>query len=140
MRWLAAGDEGVIDKVAPRRNLLFRQDEWKTKSFAANLDQLLVLVAGEPVFSESQLTRALIAAQAAGIPTCIGLNKIDLPATAAARARLAPYAASKLYMLMFAKVRLHVCWAWWARALLDTALALMGQGRPAEGCSPLCTP
>ncbi len=93
VRWQATGDGGVIEHLEPRRNLLFRQDEWKTKSFAANLDQLLVLVAGEPVFSESQLTRALIAAQAAGIPSLIGLNKIDLPSAAAARARLAPYKA-----------------------------------------------
>ena len=93
VRWLPAGDEGVIEALEPRRNLLFRQDEWRTKSFAANLDQLLVLVAAEPVFSESQLTRALIAAQAAGIPATIGFNKIDLPAAAVARERLAPYAA-----------------------------------------------
>ncbi len=93
VRWLPAGDEGVIEHVEPRRNLLFRQDEWRTKSFAANLDQLLVLVAGKPVFSESQLTRALLAAAEAGIPAIIGLNKIDLPAAAAARARLAPYLA-----------------------------------------------
>lgn len=91
--WMPTGDAGVVEQLQPRRNLMFRQDEWRTKSFAANLDLLLVLVAGEPVFSESQLTRALIAAQAAGIPTCIGLNKIDLPAAGAARARLAPYAA-----------------------------------------------
>ena len=62
VRWQPTGDEGVIEHVEPRRNLLFRQDEWRTKSFAANLDQMLMLVAGEPVFSESQLTRALIAA------------------------------------------------------------------------------
>jgi ribosome biogenesis GTPase / thiamine phosphate phosphatase len=43
------------------------------------------------VFSESQLTRALIAAQAAGIPAFIGLNKTDLPAIAAARERLEPH-------------------------------------------------
>ena len=89
--WQPAGDEGVIDRMLPRRNLLFRQDEWRTKSFAANLDQLLVLVAGEPMFSESQLTRALIAAEEAGIPSVIGLNKTDLPAAATARERLAPY-------------------------------------------------
>ena len=65
VRWQASGDEGVIEHVEPRRNLLFRQDEWKTKSFAANLDQLLVLVAAEPVFSESQLARARLAAYAA---------------------------------------------------------------------------
>ncbi len=93
VQWRSSGDEGVIENLQPRRNLLFRQDEWRTKSFAANLDALLVLVAGEPMFSESQLTRALIAARSAGIPTWIGLNKTDLPAAASARERLAPYAA-----------------------------------------------
>jgi len=93
VRWQATGDEGVIEHVEPRRNLLFRQDEWKTKSFAANLDQLLVLVAADPVFSESQLARALIAAESAGIPTRIILNKADLPQIAAARERLKPYSA-----------------------------------------------
>ena len=93
VRWQTSGDEGVIEQVEPRRNLMFRQDEWKTKSFAANLDQLLVLVAAEPVFSESQLARALIAAESAGIAARIVLNKADLPAIAAARERLVPYAA-----------------------------------------------
>ena len=94
VRWMPTSEgEGVIEALEPRRNLMHRQDEWKTKSFAANLDELLVLVAAEPVFSESQLTRALIAAEAAGIPAAIVLNKADLPAIAAARERLAPYAA-----------------------------------------------
>jgi ribosome biogenesis GTPase len=93
VRWQPTGDEGVIDALQPRRNLLFRQDDWRTKSFAANLDQLLILVAPEPVFGESQLSRALIAASAAGIPALIGLNKIDLPSASTARERLAPYLA-----------------------------------------------
>lgn len=94
VRWQrTSAHEGVIDKLEPRRNLLFRQDEWKTKSFAANLDRLLVLVAAEPQFSESQLTRALIAADTAGITTDILLNKTDLPQAEAARQRLAPYKA-----------------------------------------------
>ncbi len=93
VRWLVTGDGGVIHSTDERRNLLFRQDDWRTKSFAANLDQLLMLVAAEPVFSESQLTRALIAAAAAGIPALIGLNKTDLPSIATARDRLAPYRA-----------------------------------------------
>jgi ribosome biogenesis GTPase len=91
VRWQPSGDEGVIEHVEPRRNLLFRQDEWKTKSFAANLDQLVVLVAAEPVFSESQLARALIAAESAGIAARIVLNKTDLPGIDAARARLVAY-------------------------------------------------
>ena len=94
VRWLPVGgdqDEGVIEHLEPRRNLLFRQDEWKTKSFAANLDQLLIWLAVEPQFSESQLTRALIAAESAGIDATIVLNKTDLPDADAQRARLAPY-------------------------------------------------
>ena len=58
------GEEGTIEKVKERRNLFYRQDEIRTKSFAANLDQVLILIAAEPVFSESQLSRALIAAEA----------------------------------------------------------------------------
>ncbi len=88
------GDEGVLEGLEPRRNLLYRQDEWRTKSFAANLDRLLILVASEPVFSESQLARALIAAEEAGIEALILLNKVDLVEPARlARERLAPYRA-----------------------------------------------
>lgn len=96
VRWLPTlegGDEGVIVAVDERRNLLWRQDEWRSKSFAANLDQLLMWIAVEPVFSEMQLTRALIAARAADIPVTIVLNKVDLPGADTARARLAPYRA-----------------------------------------------
>lgn len=102
VRWQPAGDGGVIEHLEPRRNLLFRQDEWRSKSFAANLDQVLVLVAGEPMFSESQLARALIAAQDAGIAALVGLNKTDLPAAAAARERLAPYRAMGVPVLELA--------------------------------------
>jgi len=72
------GQEGSIEEVLPRRNLLYRQDELRSKSFAANLDQVLILIAAEPVFSESQLARALIAAEAAQIRPLIVLNKSDL--------------------------------------------------------------
>ncbi|HRP29602.1 MAG TPA: ribosome small subunit-dependent GTPase A, partial [Burkholderiaceae bacterium] len=100
VRWLPTGDaEGVIEHIEPRRNLFFRQDEWKTKSFAANIDQLLVLVAADPPFRESQLARALIAAESAGIAACILLNKSDLPQFAAARERLAPYRAMGVAVL-----------------------------------------
>jgi ribosome biogenesis GTPase len=93
VRWQASGDAGVIEHIESRRNLLFRQDEWRTKSFAANLDQILVMVAGEPMFSESQLARALIAAESAGIAAQVLLNKTDLPQAATARERLQPYRA-----------------------------------------------
>jgi ribosome biogenesis GTPase len=76
--WQSTQDEGTIEKVLPRKNLLYRQDEIRTKSFAANLDQILILIAAEPAFSSKQLSRALIAAEAAQIKPLIGLNKSDL--------------------------------------------------------------
>jgi ribosome biogenesis GTPase / thiamine phosphate phosphatase len=76
--WQATQDEGTIEKVQPRRNLFYRQDEIRTKMFAANLDQVLILIAAEPEFSESQLCRALIAAEAEKIRPVIALNKSDL--------------------------------------------------------------
>jgi ribosome biogenesis GTPase len=91
VRWLASGDEGVVEHLEPRRNLLYRQDRWRSKSFAANLDQLLFLVAAEPMFSEGQLARALLAAEEAGVPALIALNKADLDGVDAARGRLEAY-------------------------------------------------
>ena len=98
--WQAApvgqGHEGTIEKVQDRRNLFYRQDEIRTKSFAANLDQVLILIAAEPVFSESQLARALIAAEATGITPLIALNKSDLVEPfARAWERLLPYRRMK---------------------------------------------
>jgi ribosome biogenesis GTPase len=92
VRWRPTGDEGVIAGVEPRRNLFYRQDEIRTKSFAANLDQVLILIAAEPEFSEMQLARALIAAEAERIEPLIALNKSDLVEPfERAWARLLPY-------------------------------------------------
>ena len=127
VHWQPSGDEGVIESVQARRNLLYRQDEWKTKSFAANMDGLLVLVASEPVFSESQLARALIAAQSADIPARIVLNKIDLPAAALARERLAPYAAMGVAVIeLAAKHRAQEAAALLEPLLKDKATLLLG--------------
>ncbi|AOW12624.1 ribosome small subunit-dependent GTPase A [Hydrogenophaga crassostreae] len=92
VQWSASTDEGSVERVDERRNLFYRQDELRTKSFAANLDQILMLVAADPEFSERQLARALIAAEAQNIPVIVVLNKSDLqPAFDRSWARLAPY-------------------------------------------------
>ncbi len=94
IRWLPSQDEGTVEKIEERSNLLYRQDEMRTKSFAANLDLVLILIAAEPEFSESQLTRALIAAEAERIKPVIALNKSDLVEPfARAWNKLAPYCA-----------------------------------------------
>ena len=95
VRYQSSHDEGTIEAIEPRRNLLYRQDEVRSKSFAANIDQVLILLAADPVFSETQLARALIAAETEGIAPIIGLNKRDLAAPfASALLRLAPYSAA----------------------------------------------
>jgi ribosome biogenesis GTPase len=103
VRWLPSEDEGTIEKVEERSNLFYRQDEMRTKSFAANLDQVLILMAAEPEFSESQLTRALIAAEAEQITPIIALNKSDLTEPfGRAWAKLAPYRTMGYKMLPLA--------------------------------------
>ena len=103
VRWLPTEDEGTIEKIDERSNVFYRQDELRTKSFAANLDQILILIAAEPEFSESQLTRALIAAEAAGITPIIALNKSDMTEPfGRAWAKLAPYRAMGYQMLPLA--------------------------------------
>lgn len=103
IQWLPSEDEGTVEKIEERSNLFYRQDEMRTKSFAANLDQVLILIAAEPEFSESQLTRALIAAEAERITPVIALNKSDLTEPfARAWAKLAPYRAMGYQVLPLA--------------------------------------
>jgi len=103
VEWLPSTDEGTIEKILPRRNLFYRQDEIRTKSFAANLDQVVILLAAEPEFSQMQLTRALIAAEAEYITPIIALNKSDLTDLfARALERLAPYTVMGYTVLQLA--------------------------------------
>ena len=84
------GEEGSIECILPRKNLLYRSDDMRTKQFAANVDRLLIVVASEPMFSDDLAGRALVGAWSAGIEPVIVLNKVDLPTADQARARLEP--------------------------------------------------
>ena len=87
-----SADQGVIEEILPRATLLYRSDQFKSKLLAANLTQLLIVVATEPSFSDDLVSRALVAAEAAGILPRLVLNKIDLTDLRdAARARVALY-------------------------------------------------
>ena len=91
---LASADQGVIVEIGERRNLLYRSDQYKSKLFAANLDQLLIVLATEPHFSEDLLGRALVAAEANELKPLIVLNKTDVTdALEGARKRLESYRA-----------------------------------------------
>lgn len=87
-------DQGVIESVAERKTLLYRSDQYKSKLLAANVTQLFVVVATEPSFSDDLISRALVAAEAAGIEAHLVLNKTDIAAALPkTRQRLAAYTA-----------------------------------------------
>ncbi|OIR08773.1 putative ribosome biogenesis GTPase RsgA [mine drainage metagenome] len=86
-----SADQAVIDSIAPRTTLLYRSDAYKQKIIAANVTQIVVVVATEPSFNDELLARCLIAAHDQNLETLIVLNKCDLPQIEAARAQLAPY-------------------------------------------------
>lgn len=89
---LQGEQQGQLIAIEPRRNVLFRSDEWRTKQFAANVDQVLVVIAVEPTYSDDLLGRALAGAWAASVDPVIVLNKTDLMAGLTdARTRLKPY-------------------------------------------------
>jgi len=87
-----APGQGVVEATDPRRTLLFRSDAYRQKLIAANADQMIVVLAAAPSFYEELLDRCLAAAAHQQIRALIVLNKFDLPASAAAMARLRLYA------------------------------------------------
>ncbi|MDR2637534.1 MAG: ribosome small subunit-dependent GTPase A [Zoogloeaceae bacterium] len=70
--------QGVIESVAERKNLFYRSNAFRQKLIAANVDQVLLVVAAMPAFSTDLLERCRIAARQQGIESLILLNKRDL--------------------------------------------------------------
>lgn len=86
-------DQGVIESIEERKTLLYRSDQYKSKLLAANVTQLFIVVATEPGFSDDLVSRALVAAEAAGIAAHLVLNKTDIvDALPRTRERLSLYA------------------------------------------------
>jgi len=90
---LTGSAQGSIERVGTRRNLLYRSDQWREKTLAANVDQVVILLAPKPPFSEAFLNLSLVACEAARIPVIIALNKSDLPEHAESLKTLRVYEA-----------------------------------------------
>ena len=84
---------GVIVAVAERQSLLFRSDAFQQKLVAANVTQVLGVVAPDVPVDEHLLNRWIIAAETARCRFVLVVNKSDVPGTPAFVARFAPYAA-----------------------------------------------
>ena len=86
-----SNNQARIEALKPRETLLYRKDMFRQKLIAANVTQIIMVVASEPSFSIELVYRALIAAQAENIRVLIILNKCDLDAKKeAALAQLKP--------------------------------------------------
>ena len=69
---------GVLEAIGPRANAFSRASSYRSKVIAANLTQIVILIACEPSFSDELVCRVLVAAERAGLPVVLVLNKVDL--------------------------------------------------------------
>lgn len=83
--------EGVVESTLPRKTLLYRSNAFKSKILAANVTQIIIVLATQPSFYEALLNRCLIAAEAANIKALIVLNKCDLADNDDAKQKLKLY-------------------------------------------------
>jgi ribosome biogenesis GTPase / thiamine phosphate phosphatase len=85
--------EGVVENTLPRSSLLFRSNAFRSKMLAANVTQVVIVLATTPSFYEALLNRCLIAAEAANIKALIVLNKCDIGDNSEALNKLNLYSA-----------------------------------------------
>jgi ribosome biogenesis GTPase len=85
--------EGVIESIEPRTSLFYRSDMRREKLIAANVTQVLGMVAPDPPFDDELVHRWIVAAESSGCRFALIANKRDLPSFAAIRPRLAQFAA-----------------------------------------------
>ena len=83
----------------PRTNQVWRADAFKQKTLASNVDVLFFLVAAEPSFSLSLLSRALAVARHQEIEFVIIANKSDCPNFDKTLASLEPFRALGIKIL-----------------------------------------
>ena len=72
-------EDGVIERIEPRRGTLCRTSKGRRHVIVANVDQLLIVAsAAEPVLKPNLIDRFIITAEKAKIRPVICINKIDL--------------------------------------------------------------
>jgi ribosome biogenesis GTPase / thiamine phosphate phosphatase len=84
---------GVIEEILPRATLFYRSDAFREKLIAANVTQVVGVVAPDLSLDEELINRWIIATEAEGCRFVIAANKSDKPDFGALLDRLRPYAA-----------------------------------------------
>jgi len=80
VEWLPVGkDEGVIEAIVPRRNVLQRLDgNSKQRPLVANIDQVVIEAAPEPMLDTFLIDKYTVAAELTNTTPLIVANKSDL--------------------------------------------------------------
>jgi ribosome biogenesis GTPase len=80
VEWLPVGEgEGVIEAIVPRRNVLQRLDgNSKQRPLAANIDQIIIEAAPEPMLDTFLIDKYTVAAELTNSTPLIIANKSDL--------------------------------------------------------------
>ena len=72
-------DKGVIVALEPRKTLLTRNDvSGRLKPVAANIDQVVIIIAPKPPLNEFLIDRYLLTIESIGVKAILLLNKVDL--------------------------------------------------------------
>lgn len=75
----AMNDEGIIERIEPRRGVISRTSRGRRHVIVTNVDQLVIVTsAAEPAIKPNLIDRMLITAEKAAIAPVICINKIDL--------------------------------------------------------------
>jgi ribosome biogenesis GTPase len=88
----AAGG-GAIETLLPRTSLFYRSDAFKEKLIAANVTQVIGVLAPDLSVDEELVNRWIVAAEEERCRIVLVANKADKPGFDALLARLAPFAA-----------------------------------------------
>src|SRR5262249_19083607 len=86
---LAGPDRGVVEEVESRSALFFRSDAHREKLIAANVTQVIGIVAPEPPYDDELVQRWIVAAESNDCAFVLVANKRDLPSFASIEPRLA---------------------------------------------------
>jgi ribosome biogenesis GTPase len=72
-------DEGIIERIEPRRGVVSRTSRGRQHVLVANVDQLVIVTsAAEPRMKPNLVDRLLVTAEKGGIRPVICINKVDL--------------------------------------------------------------
>lgn len=93
VQFAATNHGAAIESVLPRTSLFYRSDAFKEKLIAANVTQVVGVVAPDVSVDEELIHRWLVAAEDQGCRMVLVANKSDQPGFPALLERLEPFAA-----------------------------------------------